>query len=63
MGAASCFAAAGCLAAMTVGDSIIGIVFVAASVIGTVAVWPTANRIVDWSKTVIDPITGDLDDE
>lgn len=63
LGAAGSFAAAGCLAAMTVGDSIVGIVFLVVCVVATISVWPTANRIVDWTKTVVDPITGDIDED
>ncbi|WP_145419140.1 hypothetical protein [Planctomycetes bacterium K23_9] len=63
LGAAGSFAAAGCLAAMSVGDSIVGMAFVAASVVATISIWPTANRIVDWSKSIVDPITGGHDDD
>ncbi|NND98947.1 MAG: hypothetical protein HKN47_16645 [Pirellulaceae bacterium] len=59
IGAASCFAAAGCIAAMTIGESIVGVFMLGVSVAATLSVWPTALRIVRWTKDVIDPIVSE----
>ena len=63
MGAAGCFAAGGCLAAMSVGNSMLGIAMLAVSIVATVSVWPTATRIVNWTKVVVDPISGHTEDD
>lgn len=56
LGSAGCFAAAGCLAAITIGESIPGILFLLLSIVATLSVWPTARGIVDWTKQIVDPL-------
>jgi hypothetical protein len=63
MGAAGCFAAGGCLAAMSVGNSMLGIAMLAVSIVATVSVWPTATRIVNWTKIVVDPVSGHSEED
>ena len=58
MGSASCFGAGGCLAATTIGESYLGLGAMAIAVCAMPAVWPTANRIVNWTSSIMDPITG-----
>lgn len=56
LGSAACYAAAGCLAAMTIGESIPGFLFLLISIVATFSVWPSARAIVDWTKEIVDPL-------
>lgn len=53
IGSSACFAAAGCLAAITVSESLSGLILTATSILATLSAWPTPIRVVNWSKEII----------
>ena len=63
IGAAGCYAAAGCLAATTVGESLPGFLLCIVAAGSTLMLWPTSTGILEWTKQVVDPILGDVVEE
>lgn len=55
-GMIGCFAAAGCLAALTHTDSFVGDILCMLSTMAILSQWPTSGRLVRWCGRVLDPL-------